>query len=656
MHRDVVPLPSSPTGAARGRNLVCVIGIDRYPRWPVLHNARRDAERIRALFAELGFADAAPPLLDTAATREAIDRLVKDDLARLGLDDSLVVFFAGHGHTAVQPHSRTGYLIPCDGDDSDGKVSSWIDVEAWLFDIAKLPPRHILVVLDSCHSGIALESVRRVRGSGRLPAISYEALRRRRSRRVIASAMDDQLALDSGPVEGHSLFAGGLIDALTTGGDRLVTGIELALQVQRYVMRHEPQQTPGVGSFDLHASGEMVIALGAGTEPAGDGARQVGGRRTRSAPRSLAIAGAALMAAATIATLSATPVAPAVPPDAGAVPVALVAAAPLDAMDAPGAAPDAGPRPPKAASRRRAARLDTAAASRDDAVFAAVAAHDTTGVVTLLLGGASPDARGVLREKGSGASLRVPALSSAAHDCHLPLVQALLQHGAATQTGATVEGAKPWTNGTTPLLFAAMRCRGREGAAVVGALVRAGARIDGSDDAGRTALHVVKDRLVARALLAAGAAIEAPAHSGATPLLEAARNARRDVVGVLLDAGARPGATTTAGETGLWLASAARPNRTLDPARDQIITRLARAGVPIDDAPAGAGSPLAQALARGADDRAVLLLDLGAHVAPLLDAITTGAPARVAALCAAGYLARLPSAARAKVAATCAQR
>jgi hypothetical protein len=654
MHRDVVPPPSSPTGAAHGRNLVCVIGIDGYPRWPVLHNARRDAERIRALFTGLGFADAAPPLLDAAATRDAIDRLVKDDLARLDRTDSLIVFFAGHGHTAVHPYSRTGYLIPWDGDGADGKASTWIDVEAWLFDIAKLPPRHIMVVLDSCHSGIALESVRRVRGTATIPAISFESLRRRRSRRVIASAMDDQLALDGGPVPGHSLFAGGLIDALTRDHGGLVTGIELALQVRNYVMRHEPQQTPGVGVFDLHESGEMVFALGTGAASAGGSAAGI--RRSRRARRPIAVAAiAALIAAATIASLSATPAAPTAAPDAGAMPFALLDLPPPDAA----AAPDAGPRRAKPATRRLAARVVAAEPTRDDAVFAAVAAHDTTGAVALLLGGASPDARGVLREKGSGATLRVPALGSAAYDCQLPLVQALLQHGAATQTGAAVEGARPWIAGTTPLMFAAMRCSGRRGAAIVDALRRAGAGVDGHDEAGRTALHVVKDRLVAEALLAAGAAIEAPAHSGATPLLEAARNARRDVVGVLLDAGARPIARTAAGETGLWLVSAARPNRTLERARDQIIELLVAAGVPIDDAPAGAGSPLAQALARGADDRAVLLLHHGAHVAPLLDAITTGLrsdPARAAALCADGFRTRLPSAARTKAAAACAHR
>lgn len=652
MHRDVVPPPSSPTGAAHGRNLVCVIGIDGYPRWPALHNARRDAERVRGLFAALGFADAAPPLLDEAASRDAIDRLVKDDLARLDPTDSLVVFFAGHGHTAVHPYSRTGYLIPWDGDGVDGKASTWIDVEAWLFDIAKLPPRHILVVLDSCHSGIALESVRRVRGTATIPAVSFESLRRRRSRRVIASAMDDQLALDGGPVPGHSLFAGGLIDALTTGDGGHVTGIELALQVRNYVMRHEPQQTPGVGVFDLHASGEMVIALGTPAASAGGSPAGRLGRRSRGARRPIAVAAiAALIAAATIASLSATPAAPTAAPDAGAMPFGLLDLPP----PGPAAAPDAGPRSAKAATRRLAARV-VDEPTRDDAVFAAVAAHDTTRAVALLVGGASPDARGVLREKSSGATLRVPALGSAAYDCQLPMVQALLQYGAATQAGAVVDAGPPQLAGTTPLMFAARRCRGREGAAIVGALRRAGARVDGHDQAGRTALHVVKDRLVAEALLAAGAALEAPAQDGATPLVEAARNARRDVVGVLLDAGARPGATTAAGETGLWLASAARPNRTLEPARDEIIKRLAVAGVPIDDAPAGAGSPLAQALARGADDRALLLLDLGAHIAPLLDAITTGAPARAAALCAGGYRARLPSAARTKVGAACAQR
>jgi hypothetical protein len=69
MHRDVAPEGAPPSEVTQGRKLICVIGIDQYAHWPHLQNARRDAERIRDLFAELGFAEASPPLLDGEAMR-----------------------------------------------------------------------------------------------------------------------------------------------------------------------------------------------------------------------------------------------------------------------------------------------------------------------------------------------------------------------------------------------------------------------------------------------------------------------------------------------------------------------------------------------------------------------------------------------------------
>lgn len=87
--------------APQGRQWVAVIGIDDYLHWPKLFNAVTDASGVQGLFTQkLGFATARPPLLNADATAAAITGLVRDDLpAMLAPDDSLVLFFAGHGHT-----------------------------------------------------------------------------------------------------------------------------------------------------------------------------------------------------------------------------------------------------------------------------------------------------------------------------------------------------------------------------------------------------------------------------------------------------------------------------------------------------------------------------------------------------------------------------
>lgn len=204
MHRDIGPGPILPASAASaGRSIIAVIGINRYAAWPQLSNAVSDAEGAARIFRRLGFVEVTPPLIDGAATRAAIHRLVTNELMHLAPDDSLVLFFAGHGYTRVSAAGdasvKTGYVIPVDAaHGSQDAGSTWLRLDSWLSDIARLPPRHILVIIDACHSGCALSTVHKWRDGAPQQMTQLDALHARRSRRVITSALDDQRAMDSG--------------------------------------------------------------------------------------------------------------------------------------------------------------------------------------------------------------------------------------------------------------------------------------------------------------------------------------------------------------------------------------------------------------------------------------------------------------------------
>lgn len=273
--RRDIEMPSTPVGPpGHGRNVITVIGIDRYRHWQHLGNAVRDAVRVAALFEQLGFEQVTPPLLDHDATGAAIRSLVTTDLKQLGPDDNLVLFYAGHGgtygHRPGGEEIKTGYLIPVEASSAPDDLSTWIDLEGWLRAVALLPAKHILVILDACRSGIALDGiVQRHRGLDGRRAAASTALQARRSRRIITSALADQFAFDTGPKPGHSLFAGYLIDALTLdlllSGHRAATGSELGLYLQRRVDGHtESRQTPDFGAFYHDDRGELTIRLAEG--------------------------------------------------------------------------------------------------------------------------------------------------------------------------------------------------------------------------------------------------------------------------------------------------------------------------------------------------------------------------------------------------------
>ncbi len=276
-HRDL-EAPVALTGdgdrvIADGRSVIAVVGIDRYRTWNCLRNAVADARGVLAAFENLGFEPAIEPLLDDAATGGAIRRLATDDLRRrVDPNDSLVVFFAGHGHTVTSRFAdggcvKRGYLIPVDAERPEGQRDTWLDLEHWLSEVARLPARHILVILDSCHSGIALDCDTRSRGHGARNGDVMDPLRARRSRRVITSALDNERAMDSGPIAGHSLFTGWLIEALRGGlvariGDSLVTGSEIGHYVRRRVRESTcEQQTPDIGTLELDDRGELLVSL-----------------------------------------------------------------------------------------------------------------------------------------------------------------------------------------------------------------------------------------------------------------------------------------------------------------------------------------------------------------------------------------------------------
>jgi hypothetical protein len=259
------------TETAAGRNAVVVIGIDRYAAWQQLVNAVSDARGTAAAFRALGFTEIRA-LFDDAATGAAIRKLVTDELGDLGANDSLIVFFAGHGWTKKQVLQdgtivKTGYIIPIDAENKHGHVSTYIALDAWLADIARLPPKHILVILDACHSGVALGSLIRRGGADSHATADEHPLSRRRSRKLIVSALDNEVALDGGPKPGHSLFTGHLIEALTGGLARdaaqagfAATGSELGLYLQKRVVEHANQrQTPSFGAFELDHHGELML-------------------------------------------------------------------------------------------------------------------------------------------------------------------------------------------------------------------------------------------------------------------------------------------------------------------------------------------------------------------------------------------------------------
>ena len=257
----------TPEETEKGTLWVVSIGIDEYPNWRRLRNAKTDAVGVHDLLVEsFGARPVADPLLDVAATKYAIEALVIDVLhTKLGAADSLFFFFAGHGYYRKLQRTSTGFVIPYDAKHkTEEAFSSYIKLETLLNDLAQIPARHVFAVIDSCHSGFALP----VRGGDRGSPESHAAnLESKDSRKALSSAGEGETAADEGPIPGHSLFTGTLIQGLRDGaadtsGKGIVTAYALCEYVHQQVAQApESQQNPEYGPFRGDKKGQLVLRL-----------------------------------------------------------------------------------------------------------------------------------------------------------------------------------------------------------------------------------------------------------------------------------------------------------------------------------------------------------------------------------------------------------
>src|SRR5208282_1827572 len=124
--------PAADQTVKNGHQYVVAIGIDHYQNWPILSTAVSDATGFSQLLTgKFGFENVVQPLTEKDATREAIISLIDDDLrAKLQPEDSLVIFFAGHGTTRedkIGDQTRSvGFIVPVDAR-APGANEHWSD-------------------------------------------------------------------------------------------------------------------------------------------------------------------------------------------------------------------------------------------------------------------------------------------------------------------------------------------------------------------------------------------------------------------------------------------------------------------------------------------------------------------------------------------------
>jgi hypothetical protein len=231
-----------PEPAAAGRRLALVVGIDSYPRSPLL-NARNDARAMAETLRDLGFT---VTLLEDASRNQMVTTLATfSDMLRP--DDVGFLFYAGHG---LQIDGEN-YLVPADFDATSATAARLGTLPVGELQAALSRARVSVLVLDACRNN-PFASTRGGRGLAAMEA---------RGSLVAFATGAGQTASDN-PAAGNGLFTQKL---LTTLREPNLPLRDVFYRVrQRVYDATNGQQFPALYDGLL---GDVVLRPGPGTMP-----------------------------------------------------------------------------------------------------------------------------------------------------------------------------------------------------------------------------------------------------------------------------------------------------------------------------------------------------------------------------------------------------
>jgi formylglycine-generating enzyme required for sulfatase activity len=232
-----VALGPGPVAAADlyANSWALVIGVNAYRSvTPRLNYAVADAQAVAAALPDLGFPrQNVRVLLDGEATRARIENVLYREFAKIGPDDRLLVYFAGHGETLPVRGGEEGYFLPVDADRSALPATA-ILMEDMKRIGKRVRAKHVPFVMDACFSGFSL--TRDLTPKSTTDAYLASALSEPVVQ-VLTAGRKGERAIEEG---GHGLFTRRFLDGLRGLADPDGRGIITAGQLGAWL---EPRVT-----------------------------------------------------------------------------------------------------------------------------------------------------------------------------------------------------------------------------------------------------------------------------------------------------------------------------------------------------------------------------------------------------------------------------
>lgn len=205
-------------------------------------------------------------------TRAEILRELDDLAGKLGENDTLLIYYAGHGGMEkVRNGAERGYWLPVDAE--YGGTAGQISNQEITYQVARMAARKVLIIADSCYSGLLSQTVT----VAQRPVSAEEktndyliGMAWKPSRNVLTSGRLEPV-LDGGGAGNHSVFAAALLDVLKSNQDvitseevygRLVTRVMTnATRILLADKDHPDPQQPTYAALDNggHVYGDFLF-------------------------------------------------------------------------------------------------------------------------------------------------------------------------------------------------------------------------------------------------------------------------------------------------------------------------------------------------------------------------------------------------------------
>jgi len=252
------PAMNLPKELKLGTYYALIIGNDKYQNLPSLETPVADARAVEDL---LRTRYRFKTRVLTNASRADILTAINDYQKILKSDDSLLIYYAGHGE--LDKANLRGYWLPVNAQRDN--TTEWISDQSITDLVAQMAARHVLIVADSCYSG----AMTRSSGIGLISKGGDQAqvqrlvkLAKLPSRTVLTSG-GEQPVLDAGG-GGHSIFARVFTQVLRDNeivmeGSALYGALfdQVRQSAARYKVSQEPRYSQIVDAG--HLNGEFLF-------------------------------------------------------------------------------------------------------------------------------------------------------------------------------------------------------------------------------------------------------------------------------------------------------------------------------------------------------------------------------------------------------------